>query len=157
MSELLSLKHRIMEDMKTAMKAQDKRRLDAIRLITAAIKQCEIDSRTTAGQNISLDDVQVITILNKMLKQRRDSITQYEAAKRQDLVEQENFEVAVIQTYLPEQLGDADVEKLIMTTIAEMGASSSKDMGKVMAELKHKLQGKADMAAVGAKVKERLA
>jgi uncharacterized protein YqeY len=152
----MNLKERLSEDMKTAMKAQDKRRLDAIRLMNAAIKQQEIDSRTSADQRISLDDAQVLAILNKMIKQRRDSISQYQVAKRQDLVDQEDFEIQVIQAYMPAQLGEAEIDQLISATLTATGATSAKDMGKVMAELKSKLQGRADMAAVGAKVKERL-
>lgn len=147
----MELKARIQEDMKTAMKAHDQRRLDAIRLILAAIKQHEVDQRVPA------EDAIVLTILDKMLKQRRDSITQYEAAKRQDLVDQENFEVQIIQAYLPAQLSASEIDQHVDAAIAAAGASSAKDMGKVMADLKAKMQGRADMAAVGAKVKARLA
>lgn len=153
----MSLKERLTEDMKIAMKAQDKKRLDVIRLVNASIKQQEIDSRSAAQPQVSLDDAQVTAVLNKMIKQRRDSVTQYEAAKRQELADQETFEIEIIQSYLPAQLGTAEIDSMITAVISSTGATSAKDMGKVMAELKAKLQGRADMAAVGAKVKERLA
>src|ERR1700754_2527534 len=145
-----SLKQRIQEDMKAAMRAQDKPRLDAIRLITAAIKQIEVDER------IDVDNTRLLAILDKMVKQRRDSIAQYEKGNRPDLVEQENFELSIIQNYMPAQLSPAEIDALIKAAIASTGANSAKDMGKVMAELKAKLQGRADVAAVSAKVKEML-
>jgi len=144
------LKKRIQEDMKSAMRAQEKQRLDAIRLILAAVKQVEVDER------IEMDDARLLAILDKMLKQRRDSVAQYESASRHDLVAQENFEIEIIQNYMPVQLSIVEIEKLINDSIAAVGATSAKDMGKVMAELKPKVQGRADVAAVSAKVKERL-
>jgi uncharacterized protein YqeY len=144
------LKKRIQEDMKSAMRAQDKQRLDAIRLILAAAKQIEVDER------IELDDARMLAILDKMLKQRRDSISQFQAANRQDLIDQENFELTIIQSYMPAQLSEAELDQLIADSIADCGATAVKDMGKVMAELKPKIQGRADVAAVSAKIKERL-
>lgn len=148
--EQLALKQRIQEDMKTAMRAQDKQRLDAIRLIMAAIKQIEVDER------IVVDDARVLAVLDKMVKQRRDSISQYQVANRQDLVDQENFELKLIQEYMPKQLSDSEIDVIIAEVIAASGATSAKDMGKIMAELKTKLQGRADIGAVSAKVKEHL-
>lgn len=145
-----TLKERITEDMKSCMRSGDKQRLGTIRLVLAAIKQREVDER------ILLDDSQVLTVLEKMLKQRRESITQYQNAARQDLADQEIFEVGVIQDYLPAQLGEAEVDAAIQAAIAATGAATIKDMGKVMAQLKTSLQGRADMGAVGAKIKARL-
>ncbi|WP_342147830.1 GatB/YqeY domain-containing protein [Rickettsiella endosymbiont of Aleochara curtula] len=145
-----SLKQRIQEDMKTALRAQDKQRLGVVRLILAAIKQVEVDER------VEVDDTRITQILNKMLKQRRDSIAQYDQAKRDDLADQERLEVGIIQTYLPEPLSDADIDRLLSEVITRVGATSVKDMGKVMAELKEKLQGRADMTQISAKIKERL-
>lgn len=145
-----TLKQRIQEDMKSAMRAQEKQRLDAIRLILAAVKQIEVDER------IEVDDARLLAILDKMLKQRRDSVAQYQTAGRQDLVDQETFEINIIQTYMPAQLGDAEIDKLIADSIAASGATTAKDMGKVMAILKPQVQGRADVAVVSAKVKERL-
>lgn len=144
------LKKRIQEDMKAAMRAQDKPRLDTIRLILAAVKQIEVDER------IELDDARMLTVLDKMLKQRRDSVAQFQAANRQDLIDQENFEIQIIQNYMPAQLSDTEIDQLIAECITVTGATAAKDMGKVMAELKPKIQGRADVAAVSAKVKERL-
>jgi uncharacterized protein YqeY len=144
------LKQRLVEDMKTAMKAGEKRRLGIIRLINAAIKQREVDER------IELDDTQVLAVLDKMLKQRRDSITQYEAAKREDLAEQERYEIGVCQEYLPAALSDDEIAALIEMAVAAAGALSQKDMGKVMAILKPQVQGRADVGAVSALVKQRL-
>jgi hypothetical protein len=132
------------------MKAGEKRRLGIIRLINAAIKQREVDER------IELDDIQVLAVLDKMLKQRRDSITQYEAAKREDLAEQERYEIGVCQEYLPAALGDGEIAALIETAVAASGATSMKEMGKVMAILKPQVQGRADVGAVSALVKQRL-
>jgi uncharacterized protein len=146
-----AIKDRILEDMKVAMRAQDKDRLATIRLIMAALKQREVDER------IELTDEHVTAILNKMIKQRRDSISQFEAGNRPDLVQKETAEVQVIQTYLPAQLSAAEVEAAVAAAIQESGATSAKDMGKVMGVLKAKLSGKADMTAVSAKVKELLA
>jgi uncharacterized protein YqeY len=145
------LKQRITEDMKTAMKGGDKPRLGAIRLILAALKQREVDER------IVLDDTQVLHTLEKMLKQRRDSVTQYEAAKREDLAAQERFEIGVIEAYLPAQLTDAELDALIAQCIADSGATSPRDMGKVMALLKERAAGRADMGALSQRVKARLA
>lgn len=145
-----AIKLRIQDDMKTAMKAKDQHRLDAIRLILAAVKQIEVDER------IVPDDARVLSILDKMLKQRRDSISQYQSAGRDDLVTQENYEMQIIQAYMPAQLSEAEVDNLIKQAIAKAGATSAKEMGKVMAELKPQLQGKADIGAVSAKVKQIL-
>ncbi|MGB7551611.1 MAG: GatB/YqeY domain-containing protein [Chromatiaceae bacterium] len=144
------LKQRLVEDMKTAMKAGEKRRLGVIRLINAAIKQREVDER------IELDDIQVLAVLDKMLKQRRDSITQYEAAKREDLAEQERYEIGVCQEYLPTALTADEIAALIEAAVVASGAVSLKDMGKVMALLKPQVQGRADVGAVSALVKQRL-
>jgi len=137
--------------MKTALKAGDKRRLGAVRLILAAVKQKEVDERK------ELTDPEVLAVLEKMLKQRRDSISQYEQAGRTDLAEQEAFEVGVIQGYMPAALGDAEIAALIEEAIAATGAKAMADMGKVMAIVKPKIQGRADMGAVSARVKQRLA
>jgi uncharacterized protein len=145
------LKQQIQDDMKTAMKAGDKRRLGVIRLILAAIKQREVDER------IELDDTQVLAVLDKMVKQRRDSITQFEKAGRTDLVEQEGFEVEVCQGYLPAALSAQEVAALIEQAVAETGASGVKDMGRIMGWLKPKVQGRADVGVVSAQVKSRLA
>ncbi len=144
------IKEQIQEDMKTAMRSQDKERLSTIRLILAALKQREVDER------ITLTDEHVLAILDKMLKQRRESIIQYEAGKRPDLVQKESAEIQVIQHYLPAQLSDAEIDKLIAAAIKETGAASARDMGKVMGVLKPKVQGRADIAAVSAKVKKHL-
>ena len=144
------LKQRIQEDMKAALRAQDKQRLGVVRLILAAIKQVEVDER------IEVDDKRISQILNKMLKQRRDSITQYSQAKRDDLVAQERLEEGIIQSYLPPPLSENDIDGLLSEVIAQLGATSVKDMGKVMAEMKEKLQGRADMALLSKKLKERL-
>jgi uncharacterized protein YqeY len=146
----MSLKERIQQDVKDAMRAKDKPRLATIRLITAAIKQREVDER------IDLDDTQVIAVLDKMVKQRRESISQFEKASRDDLIAQENSELEIIQSYLPEQLTEAEITVLIDTAMAATGAASIKDMGKVMGQLKPKLQGRADMGAVSAMIKARL-
>ncbi len=145
-----AIKGKIQEDMKSAMRSQAKDRLAAIRLILAAIKQREVDER------IELTDEHVLAILDKMLKQRRESITQYEAANRQDLAQREHDEVRIIQEYLPSQLSAAEIQALIEEAIKETGASSARDMGKVMGILKPKVQGRADVAAVSNIVKERL-
>lgn len=145
-----AIKEKVLEDMKTAMKSREKERLATIRLIMAAMKQREVDER------ITLTDEHVIAILNKMIKQRRDSITQFEAGKRQDLAQKEAEEIRVIQQYLPAQLSGAELDQVVAAAISEAGASSAKDMGKVMGILKTKIQGKADMSIVSAKVKERL-
>ena len=146
----MSLKDRILQDVKDAMRAKDKPRLATIRLITAAIKQREVDER------IELDDTQVLVVLDKMCKQRRESISQFEQAGRDDLAAQEKAELALIQEYLPEQLGEAEINGLIDAAMEQTGAASMKDMGKVMGQLKPKLQGRADMGAVSALIKARL-
>jgi len=146
----MSLKGRISDDMKAAMRGGDKRRLAAIRLIQAAIKQREVDER------IELDDQQVIATLDKMVKQRRESLEQYTNAGRSDLADQEAFEIQVIQNYLPAALSESEIDALIDAAIVQAGATSVRDMGQVMAQLRPQLQGRADMGAVSAKVKQRL-
>jgi len=146
----VGLRQRIESDMKTAMRAKDKERLGTIRLILAAIKQREIDERITLG------DTDILAVLDKMIKQRRDSITQFEQAGRQELADKEAAEVAVIQEYLPTALSDNEVDDLIAEAMAACGASSPQDIGKIMALLKPKLQGRADMGLVSRKVKEKL-
>ncbi|KAA3627056.1 MAG: GatB/YqeY domain-containing protein [Proteobacteria bacterium] len=146
-----ALKQRVQSDMKTALKAGDKRRLGVIRLLMAAIKQREVDER------IELDDADVLAVIDKMVKQRRDSITQYQDAGRQELADQEQYEIEVLGEYLPEALGEAEIAALIETAIAQSGALSMRDMGKVMGILKPQLQGRADVGAVSAEVKKRLA
>lgn len=147
----MSLKQQLTDDMKTAMKAGERERLGVIRLINAAIKQREVDER------IELDDAAVLAVLEKMVKQRKDSITQYEAAKREDLAAVERAEMAVIETYLPAKLGEAEVLAAIQAAIAQTGASGPADMGKLMGVLKPKLAGQADMGQVSALVKKALA
>ena len=144
------LTQRIQDDMKTAMKAGAKRKLGVIRLILAAIKQREVDER----RELSSDEV--LGVLDKMLKQRRDSMTQFEAAGRDDLATQEKYEIKVCQTYMPKALSAADIDQLIDTAITATGAGSMRDMGKVMGQLRPQLQGRADMSAVSALVKQRL-
>lgn len=144
------LKQRLQDDMKTAMKAGEKARLGAIRLILSAVKQREVDERKELG------DDDVLAVLDKMMKQRRDSISQYEAAGREDLAEQERFELGVCQAYMPAPLSDEELVQLVDDAIANVGASAMKDMGTVMGELRPKVQGRADMAAVSALVKQRL-
>ncbi|HKS93208.1 MAG TPA: GatB/YqeY domain-containing protein [Gammaproteobacteria bacterium] len=146
----MPLKDRITTDMKDALRAGDKPRLGVIRLMLAAIKQREVDER------IQLDDTQVLAVLDKMLKQRRESIAQYAQGRRADLVAQEQAEVAVIQSYLPAQLGEAELDKLIADAIRKSAAASMRDMGKVMGLLKPQLQGRADMGAVSARIKVKL-
>lgn len=146
----MSLKDTLQNDMKAAMRAKDRERLGAIRLIQAAIKQREVDER------IDLDDGEIITVLNRMLKQRRESIAQYQEAGREDLVSRESFEAEVIQTYLPQSLSDSEIEALIDRAIAETAAQSIRDMGKVMAVIKDSAHGRVDMARVSGQVKARL-
>ena len=136
--------------MKAAMRSQEKDRLSTIRLITSAIKQKEVDER------ITLTDEDVMAILNKMIKQRRDSITQFQAGNREDLAKREADEITVIQEYLPKQMSEVEIEHAVADAITEAGATSAKEMGKVMGILKSRLQGKADMTVVSAKVKVRL-
>jgi len=145
-----ALKQRITDDVKQAMRDKDKQRLGTLRMVTAAIKQKEVDER------VELDDNGVLAALDKMAKQYRDSIEQYRQAGRDDLVEKETAELNIITEYLPEQLNDTDLEALIRKAIEETGAEGMKDMGKVMGELKPKVQGRADMGAVSAKVKSLL-
>ena len=147
----MSLKQRLTDDMKTAMKGGDKRRLDIIRLINAAIKQREVDER------ITLDDSQVLAALERMLKQRRDSITQFEAHGRQDLADQEKFEVGVIESYMPAKLGEAELLSLVEAAISESAATGPRDMGKVVGLVKAKAAGRADMGRVSELIKARLA
>lgn len=147
----MTLKERITEDMKAAMRSGDKERLGVIRMLQAAIKQREVDER------ITLDDAQVMAALEKMLKQRKESIAQFEQGGRADLVAKESAEVTVLQAYLPEQLGAAELDVLIESAIKSSGAASIKDMGKVMAVVKAAAAGRADMGAVGARIKARLA
>jgi len=146
----MSLRERIQEDMKAAMRSGEKERLGTIRLILAAVKQREVDER------ITLDDTQVLSVLEKMVKQRRESIAQFQAGARPDLVEKENAELKVISAYLPAQLSEAELDALIFEAVRESGAASIKDMGKVMNIIKTKAQGRADMASVGARIKARL-
>ncbi len=146
----MSLKVRITDDMKSAMKAGDKDRLKVVRLMMAAIKQVEVDSR------IELDDAGILGVLEKMVKQRRDSVSQFGQGGRQDLVDIELAEIDVLNAYLPEQLDDAELDALIDEAIQATAAKSSRDMGKVMGVIKSKAAGRADMSAVGARVKERL-
>jgi uncharacterized protein YqeY len=146
----MSLRQQITEDMKAAMRAGDNKRRDAIRLLQAAIKQREVDER------IELDDAAVVAVIEKMLKQRRDSISQYEAAKRQDLADAEKYEVDVLQNYMPQPLNDSEIEEALAEVIAATGAQGQQDMGKVMALLKPKLAGRADMGKVSSLVKAKL-
>jgi uncharacterized protein YqeY len=136
--------------MKAAMRSGEKERLGVIRMVTAAIKQREVDER------ITLDDAQVVAVLEKMVKQRKESVVQFEAGNRPDLVARENAEITLLQTYLPKQLSDAELDALIAEALATTGATSIKDMGKVMGIIKGQAQGQADMAVVGAKIKAKL-
>lgn len=145
-----TLKERITEDMKAAMRASEKERLSTIRMVQAAIKQREVDER------ILLDDTQVIAVLEKMVKQRKESIVQFEQGGRQDLADKEKAEIVLLQAYLPSPLSDADVDALIKDAIASTGATSVKDMGKVMGVVKSKAAGRADMGAVSARIKAAL-
>jgi uncharacterized protein YqeY len=147
---LSDLKGRITDDMKAAMRAGEKERLGVIRMLTAAIKQREVDER------ITLDDAQVLSVLEKMVKQRKESLVQFQAGNRPDLVEKEEAEIRLLQTYLPLQLSDAEIDALIAEAVQSTGAASVKDMGKVMGLIKARAQGRADMAAVGAKIKAKL-
>jgi uncharacterized protein len=146
----LDLKKQITEDMKAAMRSGDTRRRDAIRLLQAAIKQREVDER------IELDDVAVVAVIEKMLKQRKDSIAQYEAAHRQDLADVEKYEMSVLQLYMPQALSDKEVESAVSEAISAVGAKGQQDMGRVMAILKPRLAGRADMGKVSALVRTRL-
>ena len=146
----MSLKNRITDDMKTAMRAKDTARLGTIRLLLAAIKQKEVDER------IELADTAIGGIVEKLIKQRKDSINQFQAAGRDDLVAAEQAELVVLQTYLPEQLSSTEIEAAVVTAIAESGASSAKDMGKIMGLLKPRLAGRADMGLVSTLIKNHL-
>lgn len=146
----MTLKARITEDMKTAMRAKDSARLGTIRLLLAGIKQREVDER------IELDDTQVIEVIEKMLKQRRDSISQYKAANRQDLVDVEEYEVGVLQGYLPQPLTEAEVSAILDKAIADTDAAGMKDMGKVMTVVKPQIVGRADMGKISGLIKARL-
>ena len=146
----MTLKERITEDMKSAMRAGEKDRLATVRLILAGIKQREVDER------ITLDDAQVLAVLDKMAKQRKESIKEFEKGARADLVAKETAELATVQGYLPAQLSDAELDAIIAEAIASTGASSVKDMGKVMGLVKSKAAGRADMGAVGARIKAKL-
>lgn len=150
-AEASSLKLRLQEDVKAAMRAKDKVRLGALRLIMATLKQAEVDTRTP------LDDERIVALLDKMLKQRRESLVQYEAAGREDLAGKERFELEVIQSYMPTPLSELEIEQFIDEAIRRSQAASVRDMGKVMGILKPNLQGRVDMAAVSAQVKARLA
>jgi uncharacterized protein YqeY len=146
----MTLKERITEDMKTAMRSGEKDRLAVIRLLQAAIKQREVDER------ITLDDAQITSVLEKMIKQRKESVVAFEKGGRADLVAKENSEIAVLQPYLPAQLSEAELDSIIAEAISSTGAASIKDMGKVMGVVKSKAAGKADMGAVGARIKAKL-
>lgn len=146
----MPLKAQITDDMKSAMKSGEKERLRVVRLILAAIKQVEVDMR------IEMDDAAVLTVLDKMVKQRRDSVEQFQSGGRKDLADIELAEIAILEAYLPARLSDAELDELIAEAISATGATSIRDMGKVMAEIKTKAAGRADMGAVGAKVKARL-
>lgn len=146
----MSLKDRITEDMKGAMRAKESERLGTIRMIMAAIKQREVDER------ITLDDAQVLAVVEKMIKTRKESVAQFRSGGREDLVAKETKEIELLQNYLPAQLSDAELDALVAESIAQSGAASIKDMGKAMALLKQKAQGRADMGAVSAKLKAKL-
>jgi len=146
----MNLRERLNDEIKTAMKAREQERLAALRLMLAAVKQREVDERVT------LDDAGVVSVVEKMIKQRRDSIAQFEKAARQDLVDKERFEIGVIEAYLPQQLAPAEVEAIVAEAIAASGAKSAADMGKVMGLVKPRLAGRADMGKVSAMVKGKL-
>ena len=146
----MSLKSRIQDDVKSAMRAHEREQLAVLRLVTAAIKQIEVDER------IELDDSRLLAFLDKIVKQRRESLEQYEKAGREDLADQERFELDLIQGYLPEQLGEAELAELIRATVSEVGAESIRDMGSVMNALRPQVQGRADMKAVSQAVKAQL-
>jgi uncharacterized protein YqeY len=146
----MPLRERISEDMKSAMKAREAERLAALRLLLAAVKQREVDERVT------LDDAGVVAVVEKMIKQRKDSIAQYEKAARQDLADKEKYEISVIEAYLPKQMSQAEIEAAVAEALAQSGAKSAADMGKVMAVLKPRLAGRADMGKVSGLVKAKL-
>jgi uncharacterized protein YqeY len=147
----MALREQLNEDMKSAMKARDAERLGALRLALAAVKQREVDERVT------LDDAGVVSVIEKMIKQRKDSIAQYEKAARQDLADKEKFEISVIEAYLPKQLGEAEIQAAVADAVRESGATGPQDMGKVMGLVKPRLAGRADMGKVSALVKAKLA
>ena len=147
----MSLRDRINDELKTAMRAGDTRRRDGLRLLSAALKQKEVDERKTLG------DDEIVGVLEKMIKQRRESIAQFEKGARPDLVEKEQFEISVLEGYMPQRLSDAEIDDAIAAAITQAGATGPADMGKVMGSLKGKLAGRADMSAVSARVKARLA
>ena len=146
----MTLRERINEDMKNAMRARETERLGALRLLLAAVKQREVDER------ITLDDAGVVSVIEKMMKQRRDSISQYEKAQRQDLADKEKYEISVLEAYLPQGLSQAEVEAIVAEAVASSGAKSAADMGKVMALVKPRVAGRADMGKVSALVKSKL-
>ena len=146
----MPLRDKINEDMKSAMKAREQEKLGALRLLLAAMKQREIDERVT------LDDHQMVSVIEKMIKQRKDSIAQYEKAQRQDLADKEKYEISVLEAYLPQQMSQAEVDAAVAEAIASTGAKGAADMGKVMAVLKPRLAGRADMGKVSALVKSKL-
>jgi uncharacterized protein len=146
----MSLKARITEDMKAAMRAGEKDRLSCIRMLQAGIKQREVDERTTLG------DAEVLAVIDKMIKQRKESVAQFQAGNRADLVAKESAEIELLSSYLPAQLGAAELDALVRDAIASTGAASMKDMGKVMGVLKPKVQGRADMGALSARIKSAL-
>ena len=146
----MSLRDRINDELKQAMRSGDTRRRDALRLLTAALKQKEVDERK------ALSDSDVVAVMDKMIKQRRDSIAQFEKGGRSDLVDNEQFEISVLERYMPQAVGEAEIEAVIAAVIAETGAKGPTDMGKVMGPLKAKLAGRADMAKVSARVKAKL-
>lgn len=147
----MSLQEQLKSELKTAMLAKDKARVGTIRLLMAEIKQKEVDTRTV------LNDEEIIAVLTKMVKQRKDSISQFEAAARQDLVDVESAEIAVLQAFLPQPLSEAEIDTLIDSTVTQLAATGMQDMGKVMNALRPQLQGRADMGLVSAKIKARLA
>jgi len=147
----MALREKLNEDIKSAMKAREQEKLAALRLMLAAVKQREVDER------ITLDDAGVIAVVEKMIKQRKDSIAQYEKAARQDLADREKFEIGVIESYLPQQLSQAEIDSIVAEAIAATGAKSAADMGKVMGVVKPKLAGRADMGKVSGLVKAKLA
>lgn len=146
----MDLKQKITDDMKAAMRSGDSKRRDAIRLLQAAIKQREVDER------ITLDNIAITAVIEKMLKQRKDSITQYEMAKRQDLAEVEKFEIEVLQTYMPQPLSEEEISQVVNEMIASIGQLDQQSMGKIMAALKPKLAGRADMSYVSGLIKEKI-
>ena len=146
----MTIKEQISNDLKNAMRARDKKKLDALRLISAAVKQIEVDER------IDVDDTRLLVILDKLAKQRNESISQFKSAGREDLIAQEEFELDLIKQYLPEPPSDAEVEKLVEQALSDVNAQHMEDMGKVMAQLKPQLQGRADMGKVSAMIKAKL-